>query len=39
MIFLNFYPLFYSAAHPERIFVGIHAQNEGGDLEPGKSIF
>eukprot|EP00602_Paraphysomonas_sp_CaronLab_P010873 CAMPEP_0185029734 /NCGR_PEP_ID=MMETSP1103-20130426/16211_1 /TAXON_ID=36769 /ORGANISM="Paraphysomonas bandaiensis, Strain Caron Lab Isolate" /LENGTH=623 /DNA_ID=CAMNT_0027564583 /DNA_START=155 /DNA_END=2026 /DNA_ORIENTATION=+ len=22
------------AAHPERIFFGIHAQNEGGDLEP-----
>jgi hypothetical protein len=24
----------HSAAHPDRIFVGIHAQNEAGDLEP-----
>lgn len=26
------------AAHPERIFVGVYAQNEGGDLEPGDII-
>eukprot|EP01041_Mallomonas_annulata_P012386 gene12386-26053_t len=25
---------FARAAHPERIFIGVHAQNEGGDLEP-----
>ena len=24
----------HRAAHPERIFFGIHAQNEGGDAEP-----
>lgn len=25
------------AAHPDRVFVGIHAQNAGGDDEPGNA--
>jgi hypothetical protein len=26
--------LLLRAAHPDRIFLGVHAQNEGGDAEP-----